>query len=132
MRKDDIEDAIIRMVKETLIDAEKYPGDTIIFSNRAMHNLWQYYHIMQHGRRDYIDSMVQTAFTNIVRRLFKQADEAKILEYRLIFVGRALKYMDQNKKKLDFKIQDSLVKCLLKEVSHEVFVDLALKYIDSR
>jgi hypothetical protein len=124
--------AILNIAEEALNDDEKYPGNKIVFSNRALRVSWKCYTYVSSVSNPSVDAMLEKAFTNAVRRLIQQADEVKSLEYKLMFVGRALKYMDQNDYHLDITIRGTLVECLRKEVSHEVFVDLALKYIDSR
>ena len=122
---------ILQIAEEALKDAEKYSGDKIVFSNRALCVSWKFYTYQSSARIPYVDNMIEKAFTNVVRRLIQQADEVKSLEYKLKFVGMALKYMDKFKYHLKKSIRGTLIECLRKEVSDEVFVDLAL-YIKSR
>ncbi|MBV5344146.1 MAG: hypothetical protein JZU63_00675 [Rhodoferax sp.] len=120
---------ILKIAEEALNDAEKYSGDKIVFSNRALHILWKYYtHVSAAG----IPSVDDKAFTNVVRRLIEQADKVKSLEYKLMFVGMALKYIHKQNYHLNRSIRWTLIECLRKEVSQEVFVDLALTYIEGR
>jgi hypothetical protein len=121
---------ILKIAEEALNDDEKYPGDKIVFSNRALRVSWKFYTHVSAKSIPSVDDMLEKAFTNVVRRLIQQADEVKSLEYKLMFVGMALKYMDRN----NYHVYNraTLMECLRKEVSQEVFVDLALKYIASR
>ena len=123
---------ILKIAEEALNDAEKYSGDKIVFSNRALRVSWKIYTGISAERNQSVDGMLEKAFTNVVSRLIQQADEVKILEYKLMFVGMALKYMDKFKYVLNKSVRGTLIECLRKEVSHEVFVDLALTYIEGR
>jgi len=123
---------ILKNAEEALNDAEKYSGDKIVFSNRAFLLSWKFYTRVSPGQNQSVDGMLEKAFTNVVRRLIQQADEVSSLEYKLMFVGMALKYMDKQNGYLNKSIRGTLIECLRKEVSDEVFVNLALTYIEGR
>ena len=123
---------ILKIAEEALNDAEKYSGDKIVFSNRALHILWKYYTKISPAGIPSVDDMLEKAFTNVVRRLIEQADKVKSLEYKLMFVGMALKYIHKQNYTLNPSIRWTLIECLRKEVSQEVFVDLVVTYIEGR
>lgn len=123
---------ILKIAEEALNDAEKYSSDKIVLSNRALHILWKYYTHVSVDSIPSVDDMLEKAFTNVVRRLIEQADKVKSLQYKLMFVGMALKYIDEQNYTLKPSIRWTLIECLRKEVSQEVFVDLALTYIEGR